>query len=174
MSAAVESKAGQRHETGHLACAGKSQSIWWVHAGYPPDGCLNNPPIIRPNHSLFPNQLPNNSAYFSLGPVRVALTAAFVLCLAALTVFLPPAIDAYHDRQHRVIVQRLLNVYRTAEPPWRDPSNLPVATAAEHETLRVTRIRYEKDYMVVRVKVADGREGYVFSGDGFRLDPPAR
>ena len=94
--------------------------------------------------------------------------------MAALIVFGPPAVDAYHDRQHRVIVERRLPVYRMAEPPWRDPSNSPVTSAAEHETLPVTRIRYEKDYMVVRVKLADGREGYVFSGDGFRLDPPAR
>ena len=106
--------------------------------------------------------------------MRVALTAVFVLCLAALAVFGPPAVDAYHDRQHHVIVEKPLHVYRTAEPPWRDPSNSPVATAAEHETLSVARIRYEKDYMVVRVKLADAREGYVFSGDGFRLDPPAR
>jgi hypothetical protein len=65
-------------------------------------------------------------------------------------------------------------VYRTAEPPWRDPGNSPIATAAQHDTLSVTRIRYEKDYMMVRVKLTDGREGHVFSGDGFRLDPPPR
>ena len=89
-------------------------------------------------------------------------------------VFGPPAVDAYHDRQHRVTVERPLHVYRTAEPPWRVSNNSPVATAAEHDTLPVMRIRYEKDYMVVRVRLADAREGYVFSGDGFRLDPPAR
>lgn len=106
--------------------------------------------------------------------MRIALTAGFVLLLAALIIFGPPAVDAYHDRQHRVIVERPLHVYRTAAPPWRDSSNSRVATAAEHETLPVTRIRFEKDYMVVRVKLADAREGFVFSGDGFRLDPPVR
>jgi hypothetical protein len=106
--------------------------------------------------------------------MRVALTAGFILCLVALMIFGPPAVDAYHDRQHRVIVERPLHVYRTAEPPWRDSTNPRVATAAEGEALPVMRIRYEKDYMVVRVKLPDAREGYVFSGDGFRLDPPAR
>ena len=71
-----------------------------------------------------------------------------------------------------LLLTRPLPVYLTAEPPWRNQSNSPVATAAEHATLSVMRIRYEKDYMVVRVKLPDRREGDIFSGDGFRLDPP--
>ena len=104
--------------------------------------------------------------------MRLAITIGFVLCLAALLVFGPAALDAYHDRQHRVLVERPLHIYQTAELPSRDQSNVPIASAAERDTLPVTRIRYEKDYMVVRVKLADGRKGYVFSGDGFHLDPP--
>jgi hypothetical protein len=104
--------------------------------------------------------------------MRLTITIGFILCLAALAAFGPPALDAYHDRQHRVLVDKPLHIYQGAEPPWRDHNNPPIASAAEHDTLSVTRIRYEKDYMVVRVKLADGREGYVFSGDGFHLDPP--
>ena len=104
--------------------------------------------------------------------MRIALTVGFVLCLAALLTLGPPAFDASQDRQHRVLADRPLKVYRTAEPPWRDSSNSPVATAAAHDALPVLRIRYEKDYMVVRVKLPSGADGYVFSGDGFRLDPP--
>src|SRR6266496_3394279 len=96
-------------------------------------------------------EIPKNWVEFSLGLMRVALTIGFVLCLAALLVFGPPAVDAYRDRQHRVLVELPLSVYQAAEPPWRDHSNSPVATAAEHNTLPVMRIRYEKDYMVVRV-----------------------
>jgi hypothetical protein len=104
--------------------------------------------------------------------MRVALTVGFVLGLTALVAFGPRALDAYHDRQHRVVVEKPLQIYRSAEPPWRDQSNTPIASAAEHDTLPVARIRYEKDYMVVRVKLPDRREGYVFSGDAFHLDPP--
>jgi hypothetical protein len=116
-------------------------------------------------------ETPKNWVEFSLGFMRFALTIGSALCLAALLVFGPPALDAYHDRQHRVVVERSLSVYETTEPPWRDHSNSPVAAAAARDTFPVMRIRYEKDYMVVRVKLADGREGYVFSGDGFHLDP---
>jgi hypothetical protein len=106
--------------------------------------------------------------------MRLAVTIGFILFLAALIAFGPPALDAYHDRQHRVVVDKPLHIYQSVEPPWRDHSNAPIAAAAEHDTLSVTRIRYEKDYMVVRVKLADGRGGYVFSGDGFHLDPPPK
>ena len=94
--------------------------------------------------------------------------------MAALAAFGPPALDAYYDRQHRVVVEKPLHIYRSDELPLLDHSNTPIGSAAEHDTLSVTRIRYEKDYMVVRVKLADGREGYVFSGDGFHLDPPPK
>ena len=104
--------------------------------------------------------------------MRVVVTSGFVLCLAALLVFGPRAFDAYHDRQHCLVVDKSLSVYRTAQPPWLDHSNPQIAAAAEHDTLPVTRIRYEKDYIVVRVRLADGQQGYVFSGDGFHLDPP--
>ena len=49
--------------------------------------------------------------------------------------------------------------YRSAVLPKLDHTNTPLASAAEHDTLSVTRIRYEKDYLVVRVKLADGRVG---------------
>ena len=104
--------------------------------------------------------------------MRVALTIGFVLGLSALLVFAPQALDAFRDRQHRVVVDRPLKVYQTAEPPWFDDSNSQIATTAQGDTLPVMRIRYGKDYMVVRVKLAGGQQGYVFSGDGLHLDPP--
>jgi hypothetical protein len=106
--------------------------------------------------------------------MRLALTTGFILFLAALITFGPPALDAYYDRQHRVVVDKPLHIYRSTVLPKLDHTNTPLASAAEHDTFSVTRIRYEKDYMVVRVKLADGREGYVFSGDGFHLDPPPK
>jgi hypothetical protein len=104
--------------------------------------------------------------------MRAAVTIGFVLSLAALLVFGPSTFDAYFDRQHRLIAERSLGVYQTAEPPWLDHSNPLVATIEQDTALPVTRIRYEKDYMVVRVKLPNGHEGFVFSSDRFRLDPP--
>lgn len=104
--------------------------------------------------------------------MRIALTTTFILALGILLVFGPQVFDAYRDRQHRVVVDKPLSVYRTAEPPWFDHGNSKIATAAEHDTLPVTRIHYGKDCMVVRVRLPEGQQGYVFSGDGFHLDPP--
>src|SRR5437879_96739 len=98
--------------------------------------------------------------------MRATVTTGFVFFLLALLVFAPQAFDAYRDRQHRLVVEKSLGVYRTAEPPWFDHSNSQIATAAERDILPVMRIRYGKDYMVVRVRLLDGQQGYVFSGDG--------
>ena len=105
--------------------------------------------------------------------MRVALTSILVSALVALLVFGPPAFDAFHDRQHRVVVTRPLNVYQTPEEQLRGQSNSEIACVTEKDPLKVMRIRYEKDYMVVRVKLADDRQGYIFSGgnfDGFSPD----
>jgi hypothetical protein len=103
--------------------------------------------------------------------MRVALTSTFVLALVALLVFGPSALDAYHDRQHRVVIQGPVSVYHTPEDPSRDHSNSEIARVTEKDALKVMPIRYEKDYMVVRVKLANGQQGYIFSGSDFQIYP---
>jgi hypothetical protein len=110
--------------------------------------------------------------FFSLDPVRIALQTAFVLMLLGLLVVGPIAVDTLRDRQHRVIITDTLNVYQTSEPPWREHSNPVVASVTPNDSLKVLRIRYGKDYMVVRVKLPNGQQGYIFYGDSFRLYSP--
>jgi hypothetical protein len=96
---------------------------------------------------------------------RVTLIVAVVAVLATT----PFAVDIFRDQQHRVIVRGSVQVYQTPEPYWRDSSNPVVATATKHDTLRVMRIRYGKDFMVIRVKLENGHQGYIFYGDSFQL-----
>ena len=81
----------------------------------------------------------------------------------------PFAVDVISDRQHQVVVTDTLNVYQTSEPPWRDHDNSVVASVTPADALKVLRIRYGKDYMVIRVKLPNGQKGYIFYGDHFRI-----
>jgi hypothetical protein len=104
--------------------------------------------------------------------MRIALQAAFVVMLLGLVIVGPVAVDTLHDRQHRVLVTGTLSVYQTPEPPWRDRSNSVVATVTQDDPLKVMRIRYGKNYMVVWVRLRNGQQGYIFSGERFRLYSP--
>lgn len=50
------------------------------HARYPPHRDLQSKRIIRPNYSPFAKELPNNSAYFSLGHLRYAKSKDDGIC----------------------------------------------------------------------------------------------
>jgi hypothetical protein len=104
--------------------------------------------------------------------MRLALTLIFVSALLALAVLGPPALDAFHDRRHHVVVRRPLSVYQTLDERLRGKSNAEIARVTERDTLKVRRIRYEKDYMTVRVQLPEGRQGYIFSDANFRIYSP--
>jgi hypothetical protein len=97
------------------------------------------------------------------------IRALIILLVIAFGLAAPFALDVISDRQHRVVVTDALEVYATSEPPWRDHSNSVVARVTPADTLKVLRIRYGKDYMVVRVKLPTGQQGYIFYGDHFRI-----
>jgi hypothetical protein len=82
---------------------------------------------------------------------------------------LPFAADILADRQRDIVVCGLLNVYKNPEPYWRAEDNEVVATVDEFDAVKVRRIRYGKDFMVIKVELSGGRNGYVFYGDDFEL-----
>lgn len=100
---------------------------------------------------------------------RTVLATAFLVCLA----IVPFAVDAYIDRERRVVVQGGLKVFRSAKPHWLEPANSTIADVTAQDTLRVRRIDYEKEYIAVHVELEDGRRGFIFAGDNFRLVPAA-
>jgi hypothetical protein len=96
---------------------------------------------------------------------RIILSLVLIAALGAT----PFAIDIYRDRQHRIAVHGSVTVYQSPEPYWRDHSNLALATVTEQDALSVMRIHYTKDYMVIRVRLGNGQQGYIFYGDSFQL-----
>ena len=97
------------------------------------------------------------------------IRALITLVVIAFAVAAPFALDVISDRQHRVVVTDALDVYATSEPPWRDHSNSVVASVTPADSLKVLRIRDGKDFMVIRVKLPNAQQGYIFYGDHFRI-----
>ena len=101
------------------------------------------------------------------------LRGILALLVAGCAMAAPFALDIYRDRQHRMVIRGPVTVYHSATPQWLDPGNAVVATVSENNAVRVRRIRYEKDYVAVRVQLDRGLEGHVFAGDDFELVPAA-
>lgn len=101
------------------------------------------------------------------------IRASVTLLVVVFAIAAPFIVDILADRRHRVIIRGPLNVYHLATPQSLEPSNSVVATVSVQDRVRVRRIRYEKDYIAVRVQLDTGQQGYIFAGDDFRLAPAA-
>jgi hypothetical protein len=55
--------------------------------------------------------------------------------------------------------------------PKNEPGNKVIAVLNKGESAPVIHTRYSKDFMFYKVRLADGREGYVMFGDGFTVEP---
>jgi hypothetical protein len=61
-----------------------------------------------------------------------------------------------------------VEVYETY--PKNEPGNKIVGTLSSGELVPVLATRHSKEFMFYRVKLADGREGYVMFGDDFKVE----
>jgi len=75
--------------------------------------------------------------------------------------------DVYHDRKQKVIVTGPTPVFSTEECFGTNRQRIANVQAGEHVAVR--RVIYEKECMTVRVRLKSGQEGYLVSGDGWRL-----
>lgn len=65
---------------------------------------------------------------------------------------------------------RVFKGYPDSGPPKQDEV---VAVLNKGETGAVIHSRYSKDFMFYKIRLKDGREGYVWVGDKFRVVPKA-
>lgn len=94
---------------------------------------------------------------------RVLLFASVAIVVG----FLPGAIlyDLYNDRQHEIVLKGQVSLF--SEPEMR--LDRKVANLGSADRPQVLRIRQVKDGMAVQVRLGDGREGWVFSGQNAEL-----
>ena len=87
-----------------------------------------------------------------------------ILCmLAALT-----ACESNNARR-TLIITGPVHVYRTSTPPAAYPGSDFIAVLGPKDTVQVLDVRAEDGYKAVKVRMSDGREGWVFSGEPIEL-----
>ena len=62
-----------------------------------------------------------------------------------------------------------VHVYPSSTPPSSYPGTNFIAELGPHDSVRVLQVKYEKGFAAVHVRLPDGREGWVFSGESIDL-----
>ena len=74
--------------------------------------------------------------------------------------------DIYLDRQRQLKITGQIRLFEEPYPlSYPGKENHVVAILNKGDRVEVRRIWYGKDYMVIKVRLADGREGYLIPGD---------
>ena len=98
-----------------------------------------------------------------------------LLTIAVLAVFMSTLALSACSNQHNPDAKRTLlisgavHVYATDTPPagYPGPNFIEVLGPADH--VKVQQVVYKNGYMAVRIRLQDGREGWVFSGESIEL-----
>jgi hypothetical protein len=62
-----------------------------------------------------------------------------------------------------------VHVYRSHTPPADYPGSDFIAVIGPQDHVKVMQVLQKRDHIAVRVKLSDGREGWVFSGESIEL-----
>ena len=89
--------------------------------------------------------------------------AAVLLCLG----ILPSCNSDAH--KHTLIIGGAVHVYPTDTPPTAYPGTTFIDVLGPKDHVKVSDVEYKNGYMAVKVKLDDGREGWVFSGESIEL-----
>ncbi len=86
---------------------------------------------------------------------------------ALLGILLIVASSACADPDSIVHATGKVEVYKTF--PKNEPGNQIISVLNPGESAAVLATRHSKEFMFYRIKLADGREGYVMFGDAFEV-----
>ena len=93
-----------------------------------------------------------------------------VLLCILLCLFLWTAGCTSSDAENRtLVVNGAVHVYPTDTPPAVYPGPEFMDVLGPKDQVKVRQVEYKNGYMAVKVKLKDGREGWVFSGESIEL-----
>jgi hypothetical protein len=96
------------------------------------------------------------------GAVLVSLVlAALLLCC-----------DSNDAEKQTLAVYGTVHVYRSTTPPADYPGSDFIGVIGPKDHVKVIQVIQKRNYMAVRIRLIDGREGWVFSGEGIELYEP--
>jgi hypothetical protein len=74
------------------------------------------------------------------------------------------------NADHRTLaVNGAVHVYANDTPPATYPGSEFVEVLGPQDQVKVEEVKYKNGYMAVKVKLKDGRRGWVFSGESIEL-----
>ena len=101
--------------------------------------------------------------------IRVFRWEAWFCLLAILAGLCLTSCRSDEASKHTLIINGAVHVYSDPNPPavYPGPNFLEVLGPQDH--VKVQQVVYRNGYMAVKVKLKDGREGWVFSGESIEL-----
>lgn len=97
-----------------------------------------------------------------MGKITYVVLATFFLLVTS------TALSSCSNVDMVVVVENTVEVFE--EYPKNKPGNKLIATLSKGNKAEVIHVRYSKEFKFYRVRLEDGREGYVMFGDNFRVD----
>ena len=101
--------------------------------------------------------------------VRAFWRRTFVCLLLTFTVACLIACNSDKGSKHTLVINGAVHVYSDPNPPvvYPGPNFLEVLGPQDH--VKVQQVVYRNGYMAVKIKLKDGREGWVFSGESIEV-----
>jgi len=97
----------------------------------------------------------------------------FAFLLAVIGLVLLFSSESNHAQKHTLAIYGAVHVYRTNTPPADYPGSDFLDVIGPKDHVNVIQVVQKRDYMAVRIRLSDGREGWVFSGESMELYEPA-
>jgi hypothetical protein len=74
--------------------------------------------------------------------------------------------------KQRLAVYGTVHVYRSPTPPAEYPGSDFVGVIGPKEQVKVVQIIQRRNHIAVKIRLSDGREGWVFSGESIEVYEP--
>jgi hypothetical protein len=99
---------------------------------------------------------------------RLSCGGALRLILVA-TVCVLPSCNSDNAANHTLVINGAVHVYSDPNPPAVYPGSNFLEVLGPKDKVKVQQVVYRNGYMAVKIKLNDGREGWVFSGESIEL-----
>jgi hypothetical protein len=77
-----------------------------------------------------------------------------------------------NNTERKLDIYGTVHVYPSVTPPARYPSSDFISVIGPKDHVKVIQVIHERNYLAVKVRLSDGREGWVFSGESIEVYEP--
>jgi len=100
---------------------------------------------------------------------RLTTGLCHAMAIGLLFVLLGFAVSCEKSEPHTVTINGPVHVYKTDVPPATYPGTDFIAELGPGDHPAVLEVRSRNGYRAVKVRLADGREGWIFSGESIEV-----